>query len=68
MVNETYFNITDGSRTYCGGSQNWWGKERFFLGVQKKASAGCAAIAAANLAKYLARSESALGALCRRPV
>lgn len=57
MINLNHFKITDGSLTYYGGDQGWWGNARFFFGIQKKETAGCAAIAATNLAKYLARDD-----------
>ena len=63
MINVNHFIIEDGSRSYLGGDQGWWGDARFFLRLQKKETAGCAAIAATNLAKYLARDDARYAAL-----
>ena len=63
MININHFKITNGARTYYGGDQGWWGDSRFFFGLQKKETAGCAAIAATNLAKYLARDDERFAAL-----
>ena len=63
MINKEHFKITNGSRAYYGGDQSWWGDARFFFGLQKKKTAGCAAIAATNLAKYYARDDASYSAL-----
>lgn len=63
MINVNHFRIEDGAGVFFGGDQGWWGGERFFFGLQKKETAGCAAIAATNLAKYFARCDKSFSAL-----